>query len=160
MSYLTLPNHARVWVYQSNRAFTPEETVEIKGKAQLFVQGWASHGAALKAAIEIFYNRFIVIFVDEQQAAASGCSIDTSVGFIRDLQSAYSINLLDRMTMAWKEGDEVKTAAMNEFEAMIEAGTITGSTIVFNNLVADKGEFVAGWEGPLQASWHARLMTQ
>ena len=61
------------------------EISEITQKGKELIPNWASHGSSLKAAIEIFYDHFIVVLVDEKQAAASGCSIDKSFQFIKEL---------------------------------------------------------------------------
>ena len=74
-----LPDSSRVWVYQSNRAFTQEELVELKNELDQFGASWEAHGTKLNSAIEIYYNQFIVIFVDESGQEATGCSIDKSV---------------------------------------------------------------------------------
>lgn len=89
---------------------------------------------------------------------ASGCSIDKSVAFVQDLERAYGITLMDRMLLAFKQGDAITVEKMSDFEAKVDAGEITEDTIVFNNLVANKKDFVSNWEVPLRESWHARML--
>ena len=158
VNYQDLPDHTRVWVYQSNRELTAAEVVEIQMKGDQFVSEWASHGTKLSAAIGIFYQRFIVVFVDEQQAMASGCSIDKSVAFIQQTEQAYNITLMDRMLISYKEGDEIKLERMPDFDKLVSDGVLNAKTIVFNNLVATKKEFEAQWEVPMEQSWHARML--
>ena len=74
---------SKVWVYQSNREFTASETEEIKKIGLLFTRDWTAHGSQLNASLDILYNRFIVVMVDENDASASGCSIDKSLAFIK-----------------------------------------------------------------------------
>ena len=158
ISYKELPDHTRVWVYQSNRTFTADEITQLNAHFAHFVDGWAAHGAALRACIELFYDRFICVFVDEKQAMATGCSIDKSVHFVKALEQEFGVQLMDRMQLAWKDGEEVKVAPMPIFESKVEAGEITADTIVFNNLTPDKGSFIKEWEVPLAQSWHARML--
>ena len=61
-----LPPHSRIWVYQSERELFPNETGAIKEKANEFVAQWTSHDQLMKASIEVFHNRFIVVCVDEK----------------------------------------------------------------------------------------------
>lgn len=158
MNYKQLPPDTRVWIYQSSRELTANEAAEIKQKADAFADQWTAHGQAMRAAIEVFYNRFIVVFADESQAMASGCSIDSSVRFIKQLETEYNITFLDRMNIAYKEGDKVKAVPMNRFREMIAQGQLNADTIVFNNLVPNKGDFEIGWEVPAKESWHKQLL--
>ncbi len=148
---------SRVWVYQSNRELSSSETETLKKKATEFVAGWTAHNNQLKAEAKIYYNRFLVLIVDEEQAAASGCSIDTSVKFIKEAEVEFKITLLDRMNLAYKKGDKVLSAPKAEFEQLMLKGEINDDTIVFNNLVTTKAEFDTNWEIPLVKSWHKNL---
>ena len=82
MNFKNMPPHSRIWIYQSNKEFSPTEAEDIKKKSEDFVEQWTSHNQFMNACIEIFHNRFIVICVDEKTAPASGCGIDKSVKFI------------------------------------------------------------------------------
>lgn len=157
-TFTTLPAETRVWIYQSSRAFTDEESAAIKNAIADFAKGWVSHNQALKAFGDLYHNQFVVLMVDETQAGASGCSIDSSVKFIRHLQQQLGVDFFDRMTFAWKEGEAVKTAHRSEFASLYKEGAINAETLVFDNLVATKGDFEAKWVKPLGESWHARMV--
>jgi hypothetical protein len=151
-----LPNSAKLWVYQSNRCFTPSEKEEILQKGLLFVSGWASHGSKLTAAFEIVYDRFLVLAVDETQMKASGCSIDSSVGFIKEIEKTYGVNLFDRLAVAFYKGEEIHVLSLAEFESLIDNKIVSPDTIVFNNLVSTVGEFRNYWQVRAKDSWLAR----
>ena len=78
-----LPDHARIWIYPSNRPFTTDELLVINEKARAFLEQWTAHGADLQAGIDLPYDRFIVLGLNEAIQSASGCSIDSSVRFIQ-----------------------------------------------------------------------------
>lgn len=149
--------HSRVWIYQSDRKLTDQETQEIGAKLQGFVSEWTAHTMQLAAGAEVRYNRFLILIVDESKAGASGCSIDKSVKFMKQLEQEYGINLFDRFNLAYKEGEEVLSAPRNAFEELIKQGTITGNTTVFNNLVQSVAELNTKWEVPFSQSWHPQL---
>lgn len=156
----SLPMHSRVWIYQSNRTLSQSEVDRINKEAALFLASWKAHGAQLHAAIEVIYNHFVVISVDEKVALASGCSIDTSVKFMKELQESLQIDFLDRMQIAYKdESGKIQLLALPNFQKAIENGFVNEQTIVFNNLVQSKEEFLSNWEVPLHKSWHQQLMT-
>ena len=158
MDYNNLSESSKVWIYQSNRELSSTEVEQIKELGDEFTQSWAAHGAQLKAAIEIFHNRFIVLFADESETSASGCSIDSSVHFIKQLEKQFNIALFDRMLLAYKHEDEIKTVKMNEFEEKLQTGEISENTIVFNNLVQNLSEFKSRWKIPVKDSWHSRML--
>ena len=149
--------NTRVWIYQADRKLTSAETTQLQQQLNAFAQGWTAHNNQLKAGAEIRYNRFIVLLIDESQAGASGCSIDKSVHFMKQIEQHYGINLFDRFNLAYKNGSEVVSVPRHRFEELIKEGQITQDTIVFNNLVQNVAELNAKWEVPFKDSWHVQL---
>jgi hypothetical protein len=149
--------NSRVWVYQADRKLNDAEALQLQQQLNSFTQGWTAHNNALKAGAELRYNRFIVLVVDESQAGASGCSIDKSVNFMKQLEQHYNINLFDRFNLAYRNGDEILSAPRAQFEDLIKQGAINQDTIVFNNLVQTLAELNTKWEVPFKKSWHPQL---
>ena len=145
---------SKVWIYQSNRQFTLAETEEIQQKLNDFTAQWTAHGHQLKAKAEIPYHFFIVLIVDQDEASATGCSIDSSVRVIKEIESKYGVDLFDRFNMAYKIDDQVFVNTKEDFETLITIKKITPETIVFNNLVQTLEEYEQKWEVPLSQSWH------
>ncbi|MDT0677360.1 ABC transporter ATPase [Autumnicola musiva] len=154
----TLPDSARVWIYQSNRPFTEEEIQEITPTLENFIQQWTAHGAELKASFEIKYRRFIILGLDQQTNAASGCSIDASVHFIQQLEKQYEVDLLDKMNVTYKQGEFIAYKNLSDFRKMAKEKAVSSKTIVFNNLVNNKAEYLSDWEVPASESWHNRFL--
>ena len=158
INFKDLPAEARVWIYQANRPFTEEELEEIKPELENFLTALTAHGASLKAAYTIKYNRFIVFGLYQEINAASGCSIDASVHFIQSLEKKYKIDLLDKMNVTFKQGQYVAHKTLLDFKKMVKNKSVSANTIVFNNLVNNKQEFIQDWEVPLKESWHSRFL--
>ncbi len=154
-----MPMDAKVWVYQSNTRLSDTQIQAITAKGMAFIEGWAAHGAALKASFDILYNRFIVIAVDEKQAQASGCSIDKSVGFMKILEQEFGLQLFDRMQVAYRKQQEIEVCSLSEFEKLAKQGVVTSNTVVFNNMITTKEAFDSSWEIPLQESWQKRVLS-
>jgi len=153
-----MPSHARVWVYMANTTISNAVVEEINQKAEIFLAGWNTHGTGLDASIEILYDRFIVVMVDEDQAKASGCSIDKSVHFVQEVESFYNLDLMNRQLVGYRKGEELKTATLKEFGEMVKSGELTADTIVFNNIVGNKAEFFDNWEANLEDTWLNRYL--
>ncbi len=158
VDFNTLPDTARIWIYQANRSFTAAELEVIKLDLDAFIKHWTAHGKDLKAGYEVRYKRFLVIGLDQSAHAATGCSIDASVHFIQQLEKKYGVELLDKMNVSYKQGEYVAYKTLLEFKAMGKQKAISKNTIVFNNLVATKGEYKEHWEVPASESWHARFV--
>ena len=156
--FTSMPSHSRVWVYQSDREFTADEIKKIEASLNSFLDNWTAHDKALLASSEIRYNRFIIVMIDEKQAAATGCSIDKSIHFVQQLEKEMNLSLMNRMLFAYKEGEKVLVLKRDAFEEKYEKGEINAETIVFNNLVQSKAELDSKWEIPLKDSWHKALL--
>jgi hypothetical protein len=157
VSFDQLPPESRIWIYQSNRAFEEDELLALNRELENFLSVWTAHGASLQAGFKIPYNRFIVIGLNQEINAASGCSIDASVNFIQKLQERFNVELLDRMNVTFLQGEEIVYKPLSDFRKMAKSKAVSASTIVFNNLVNNKDEFENFWKVPASESWHNRF---
>lgn len=153
----TLPEYARIWIYQSNRKLSDDETQDITKQLTEFISNWSAHGMALEASFEIRYNRFIIIAVNQDVQQATGCSIDASVLFIQKLEQQYQIDLLDKMNVTFKQGEFITHKSLIDFNRMAKEKSVSAQTIVFNNLVNTIEELNESWEVPAEDSWHSRF---
>jgi hypothetical protein len=158
VAFNTLPDSSRIWAYQASRSFTENELQEIRQELDAFIKEWTTHGSDLKAGYEIRYNRFIILALDQTETSASGCSIDASVHFIQQLEKKYNVELLDKMNVSYKQGEFIAYKPLNDFKKMAKQKAVSKKTIVFNNLVTNKGEYLEYWEVPASESWHSRFM--
>lgn len=152
-----LPDESRIWIYQSNRKFSDEESAEIEAATRQFVEQWAAHGTGLEASFLIKYNRFIILAVNTEMQAATGCSIDDSVRFIQGLEQKYGVDLLDKMNVTFRNGEHIAHKPLADFKKMAKEKAVSENTIVFNNLVNTVGEWNDFWEVPAGESWHSRF---
>jgi hypothetical protein len=152
-----IPKESRVWIYQSNRKFSEKEITEITNNLKKFLENWTAHGSDLFCSFTIKYNRFIVIALNEKSNKATGCSIDSCVHFIQKLEHQYSVDLLDKMNVAFKQGEFISYKSLIEFKKLVKSNSVSKNTIVFNNLVTDVLDFNTNWEIPAYKSWHSRF---
>ncbi len=152
-----LPEESRIWIYQSNRKFSDDEMQEIENELKTFVEDWTAHGTSLEASYLLKYNRFIILAVNQEVQQATGCSIDSSVTFIQNLEQKYQVDLLDKMNVTFKNGEHIAHKPLIDFKRMAKEKAVTANTIVFNNLVNTIEEFNENWEVPASESWHSRF---
>ena len=157
-AYKNLPNNSRLWIYQSDRAFSQKEIAYISIKSEEFINQWTRHGDDLKGSFIIKYNQFLVFAVDETFNTVSGCSIDSSVRFIKELERALNVDLMDKMNITFRDNDCIRSVKLFNFQQFVKEHTVTSETIVFNNMVNTKAAFELHWEVPVKESWHKRFL--
>lgn len=146
---------SRVWIYQSNRLFSLAEVLEIEDMLNSFTAQWKSHGTPVKGAAHLFFGQFVVLIADETATGVSGCSTDSSVRLIRDIEQRFGVNMFDRMNLAFIVKDKVQLLPLSQLQYAIENRFIDGDTLYFNNLVQTKEELESNWIIPLKESWLA-----
>lgn len=137
-----LPKNARVWVYQSNRTLSASEMSVITTFLADAIGQWAAHGAALKASYKIVQNRFVIVALDENHNAASGCSIDASTHWLKSLGNELNIDFFDRSVVYLTPENTLVAISPFTVKAAIEKGDLLPQTPIFTQQVAD----IAGLE--------------
>ncbi|TDN36274.1 hypothetical protein E4631_08480 [Hymenobacter sp. UV11] len=153
VAFDNLPARARVWVYQASRPLTEAELVGLLPRLAAFAEEWTSHGQQLLASAQFLHRQFLVIGLDEAAAGASGCSIDASVRFVRELEQTLGVGLLEKSQMAFLNEGELQMLTRRELRAAIAAGQVGPDTLYFNNTVTTKGELDDHWPAPAGQTW-------
>lgn len=155
-----MPDHSRIWIYNSDRPFSADEKTFILENGKKFIGEWTSHGAKMNAQIDVVHDRFVVIALDESSAGASGCGIDKSVAFIRSISEHLKTDLFMRTTVFFMENNEIKSASLNHFWALRKAGNLDESTPVFDNTIQTLHDLRANWLVPFAKSWHQEMFAR
>jgi hypothetical protein len=150
---------SRVWVYQANRVFSLHEALAIEELLNEFTTQWKSHGVQVKGAAYLFFGQFIILIADETATGVSGCSTDSSVRLIKDIEQRYLVNMFERTTLAFVVKDKVQLLPLAQLQYSISNGFISGDTLYFNNLVQTKEELESKWIIPVKDSWLAQKIT-
>jgi hypothetical protein len=151
-SFEKMPPSSRIWIYQANRNISESELQTISSVLTTKMEVWAAHGASLLSAFKIFHNRFIVIALDENQNAASGCSIDASTHWFKELGQQLNINFFDR-SIAYLIDNEIHTVDLLGIKKAVSEELINADTIIFNNLVNTLIDFEQNWKMQASKSW-------
>jgi hypothetical protein len=152
-----LPAHARVWIYQSDKRIGDALAAEINTEVKAFTQTWTAHTKKVMADGAVLFNHFIVLAADEQQVQVSGCSIDSSVKFIQQIQEKHNLHFFDRLYTTYAINNEVNGADKDTLQQLLDAGIINADTLVFNNLIQTVDQLQTKWLMPLKDSWHKRV---
>lgn len=157
----TLPDQARVWVYQANRSLSDREVASIREILQPALSQWAAHGQPLLASAQVIDNRFIVLGVDEGYTLPSGCSIDSSVRTLQEIgrqisSGGNSVDFFDRSAAVKSEEEGVIVYPLSAIKAAVSEGKLTPDTPIVNTLVKTKAEFLSDWTIRAGDSWLKR----
>ncbi|MBA3681412.1 MAG: hypothetical protein H0W73_09640 [Bacteroidetes bacterium] len=143
---------SRVWAYIISKNLSTEELNSLKQAGINFVTGWTAHEQQLTASFEIFKDKIIIVKVNEDVTGASGCSIDKLTRFIKDAEKQFSIELLNRLLVAYKNNDDVEIVHSSKIKELLSENKISENTSVYNTSILTQSE-LNNWEQPLKETW-------
>ena len=121
-----------------------------------FSRDWKSHGDPVKGDGYLFFGQFIILMADESATGVSGCSTDSSVRLIKDIEQKFNVDLFNRQNLAFIIKEKVQLLPLSQLNYAIENNFINGDTLYFNNTVLTKKELLEKWIIPMKDSWLAK----
>ena len=153
-----LAAHSRVWIFQADRFLNEKEIQLVNTTMNDFIPNWASHGNELFGGFELKNALFLIVGVDEEQSPASGCSIDSLTRVVKELGARLNVDFFNRLNIAYLSAlGKLELVSMSTFKQLIQAGEVNENTLVFNNLVQNRGELNERWQTQVKNSWHSNL---
>ena len=157
IDFARLPDAGRLWVFPVSRPLGTDELRRTADVVDEFLEQWKAHGVPLRCAREIEEGRFVLVGVDEDAEAPSGCSIDALVNRLRALGQEIGATFIEHGPVWYREGDEIRAVSRAEFKTMADDGRVTPRTHVFDTSLTRVGELREGaLEKPARESWHGR----
>lgn len=144
---------SRVWIYQSGRPFSPGEVLEIENMLKVFVGSWNSHGVKVKGWANLFYGQFIILMADETASGVSGCSTDSSVRLMKEIEQKFQVQLFDRLLLAFLIKEKVQLLSLSQLGSAMANQHISSESLYFNNTIQTRKELENNWIIPLKDSW-------
>ena len=150
--------NSRIWIYLSDKEFSKEIETQIESKLNFFLGNWKAHDNPLRSFYKIERKRFIIIGVDESQFSASGCSIDKQLKLIKELENDFSIQLLNRLLIAYEINGSLHVSPQSKINELIKEGKVNAETFVYNNAINQSVDLENNWRIPLKNSWLAKYI--
>jgi hypothetical protein len=150
----------RIWIYTLSKELSIEQLVDFKNRCQNFVNGWTAHDVSLDASFELYQNRLLIFKVNEDKYNASGCSIDKQVRFVKELEQAFSLELLNRLLVAYENNNQVEVVKASQIKELLITNTINTNTIVFDNTITESKQLETNWKQPLHHTWLQKYLTK
>lgn len=140
-----MPINSRIWIYQADRQLTANESNKAAYFLKNSLENWGAHGTPLAASFKIEYERFIIIALDENIAQASGCSIDSSTHWLKELGQQFDIDFFDR-SLSFFQDKEIKTVSVFQLKKAVEEGILKSDTVVFDNTCTKFTDLINKWK--------------
>ena len=153
--------NVRCWVFGSSKPLAAGNPGPGRPVGPVLFQ-WLSHGQAVSGRWRIVEERFLVVLREPEGAEVSGCSIDSMVGEVKQLEKELETRLLDSSRIFYRTAEgPVDSVNRLEFKALAAEGRITPETEVFDTTLTNLSDLKPGvFSKPLKESWHLRLYEQ
>ncbi|MEX1192390.1 MAG: hypothetical protein WEA99_10485 [Brumimicrobium sp.] len=148
------PDDSRVWLYQTNRPLTNNETEIISKSLEEFIQEWAAHGNKLWGDAAVINPYFVAIAVNDKLTPPSGCSIDASVKKMKELGELVEVDFFTRMKIAIDTESGIQQIDFNELKDREDIDAIK----IYDPLMSSLGEIRNNWPTRLAKSNFKQLV--
>lgn len=149
---------SRVWIYQSSRMLSLSEALQAEDILNDFIASWKTHGDPVKGYANLFFGQFIILMADESATGVGGCSTDSSVRMIKEMESRFNVQLFDRQMLAFVINDKIQLLPLSQLNYAVENNFINEHSLYFNNTVLNKKELENNWIIPVNQSWLAKRL--
>jgi hypothetical protein len=155
VSFESLPDSARVWVFGSDRAVVGAPADTMLAAVDNFLNEWKAHGVPLRCAREWRDDHFLAIGVDVTAENASGCSIDGLFRTLQQLQREIGAQLVGGGRVFYRGTAGVEVSTREDFSARVKRHEVKESTPVFDTSLTDAGAWRMRFEQPAGVAWTA-----
>jgi len=148
------PQDSQVWIYQANRCLSHLEIQQIQKLASTYARSWSAHGQPVTADAVVVSDYFLVFAVDDR-SHASGCSIDSSVAFVKQLEEQFQLCFFDRMQIVIDKSDHLEQFHATEIKLGLKNGFINPNSHFFDNSISTVKDLKSVWRKEIAGSWLA-----
>lgn len=158
VSFESLPDSARVWVFASDRPLAGGAADTLLAAVDQFLADWKAHGVPLRCARDWRDEHFLAIGVDVTAENASGCSIDGLFRALQQLERAIGSKLVGGGRLFYRGRNGIETVSRDEFAARASRGEIEPETHVFDITLTDAASWRKRFEMPAGETWASSLL--
>jgi len=130
----------------------------IRERGAAFTGAWRSHGQVVVGSLEVVNDHLIALGADIKDMRICGGAIDASTRLVKELERDLGLQLTDRMVVVYEKDSVLHTCRVPELEGLVKEGRLTGDTMVYDDLVATKGDMDARFRTPMRNTWMARYL--
>lgn len=158
IEFESLPDDARIWIFTIQGEIDERTIIFLSNELKSFIHDWTSHQLTLKASAKISEGRFIILGLDQQQAGASGCSIDKLMRFIQKLELDTGLNLLLKNKIAIKGTKGIELIQFQDIKHLKMDGVLSNDIKYYDTMVDTKQVLDTNWLKSLDEGWLAKKL--
>lgn len=159
VSFDSLPDASRVWVFGSDRALSGAAADRLLAEVDRFLAQWKAHGVPLTCARDWRDERLLTIGVDSTREGASGCSIDGLFRVLQGIERPLGARLVGGGRVFYRDAaGRVQCVNREQLTALAASGVITDETTVFDTGLTTMDAWRARFEAPARATWVNQLL--
>jgi len=153
----TLPDSAKLWVFQSPTPISPSDESEIHHILKEFIGTWEAHGKPLKASFEIRDHHFVLISAND---GTTGCSIDKLMHAITAIEEKTGLVLQNNDLVALLNEGHFQFFPFNKLKEAADNFLLSEETVLVNKQAVTLGEVRNQWQIKANESWAKRYLPQ
>jgi hypothetical protein len=142
-----LPEDARIWVYLADKNLAESEMNAVGDYLKIGMQTWAAHGEPLIGGFTFLENLFLIIGVDQKAHLPSGCSIDASTRWIKEINAKFGIDFLTRAIVV-NNTNSLEILPVFQIKQYVEKGLIQANSVIYDQQISTKSELPTGFLKP------------
>lgn len=159
VSFDSLPDQSRVWVFGSDRALTGEDAERLLAAVDRFLSQWKAHGAPLRSARDWRDEHLLTIGVDSTVESASGCSIDGLFRVLQAIEQPLGTKLLGGGRIFYRDEEgRVQCVTRDRLADLAKSRNLNSDTPVFDMGLTTAGEWRSRFESPARTTWVGDLI--
>jgi hypothetical protein len=157
VSFATLPDSARVWVFASDKPLAGAVADTLLASVDDFLSEWRAHGVPLRCGRDWRDDRFLAIGVDVTEENASGCSIDGLFRTLQRVEKQIGSRLVGGGRVFYRANGGIHAATRDEFIERVKWGDVQRDTPMFDTTVTGAIGWREQFERPAGDAWTAAL---
>ena len=154
VEFQKLSDNSRILIYASETIISEETQNIIGNKLKAFFDEWYHHGKPLTSSFNFFYDRFLVLGLDESKNPTGGCSMDVLQNLILEIDNLYKFNFYERMNVFVKIDNKIQCIHSSNLS---NYNSISKETLFFNLNISNKKD-LDNWLIPIKDGWCSRFL--
>ncbi|EIM72990.1 hypothetical protein A3SI_18844 [Nitritalea halalkaliphila LW7] len=111
----------------------------------------------MPTSFQVRYGQVILLAAEEKAGQVSGCSIDSSVAVLREIEARFGLDLLNKGKVSYvKSEKEVEVLPLAAIKEAVAQERIQKDSFILNPTVTHKRELEQSWLQPAAESWLKR----
>jgi hypothetical protein len=139
-----------LFIFPYSKGLNQNQKEHLEVALSGFFEKWNAHGEPLSAKMWIEEEQFLLIYVDEAQAQASGCSKDRLFHFINEINSIHDLKEGPVGKFYVRNKGQIGVFSRNEIREGLKEGTILPDNELYPVWINSTEQYEQFWKKPVR----------